>query len=200
MSKLRSKGEQTRAKMVAAASKLLQRHGYHGTGLSQIIKESGAPKGSLYFHFPDGKEQLATTALIEAGREFASKLRNTITPETEPAEAIELACAALAQELVESDYEQGCPVATVALEAAAHSEPIRLACVDHFQDWQDLIKQMLLRNGVEEERAGELALTALSTIEGALLLARVRRSTEPLEQVGRQLHLLLSIVLGNPTH
>ena len=182
--------------MVAAAAKLLQRHGYHGTGLSQIIKESGTPKGSLYFHFPDGKEELATTALIEAGREFGSKLRANLSPETDPADAIEMACATLGQELVESNFEQGCPVATVALEAAAHSEPIRLACVDHFGNWQDLIKGMLLHHGLEEKRASELALTALATIEGALLLSRVRRSTEPLEQVGRQLHLLLSIVLG----
>lgn len=199
MGKLRSKGEETRAKMVAATAKLLQRHGYHGTGLSQIIKESGAPKGSLYFHFPDGKEELATAALIDAGREFGSKLRNSIGPETDPADAIELACAALGQELLESDFLQGCPLATVALEAAAHSEPIRLACVDHFGEWQDLIKLMLLHNGLEEERASELAMMALATIEGALMLSRVRRSTEPLEQVGRQLHLLLSIVLGRPT-
>ncbi len=182
--------------MVATMAKLLQRHGYNGTGLSDVTRESGTPKGSLYFHFPDGKEQLATAALRESGNEFASRLHASLSNETSPAKAIELACTVLAQELVESNFEAGCPLATVALESAAVSEPIRLACVDHFAKWQMLIDAMLQGSGVQPERAGELALTALSTIEGALLLSRVRKSTEPLEQVGRQLHLLLAIVLG----
>jgi TetR/AcrR family transcriptional repressor of lmrAB and yxaGH operons len=196
MKKERTKGAETRAKMVSTMAKLLQLRGYHGTGLSEIIKKSGTPKGSLYYHFPKGKEQLAAAALLESGDDFAAKLRVSLSHETNPARAIELACTTLAQELVDSNFEAGCPLATVALEAASHSEPIRLACVEHFQGWQELIAKMLQGSGVEEERAVELAVTALSTIEGALMLSRVRRSTEPLEQVGRQLNLLLAIVLG----
>lgn len=191
----RSKGAETRARMVETAARLFRKHGYHGTGLSQIIKESGTPKGSLYFHFPAGKEELTTAALLESGRAFSNKLRALMTPEMDPDEAIEIACSALAQELVDSDYEQGCPIATVALEASTHSEPIRLACEEHFQGWQDLMEEMLERRGVAVERAQELAVMALAAIEGSLLLARVRRSTEPLTQVGGQLRLMLSCVL-----
>jgi TetR/AcrR family transcriptional repressor of lmrAB and yxaGH operons len=196
MSKLRSKGEETRARMLEAAAKLFRKHGYNGTGLSQIIKESGTPKGSLYFHFPDGKVELTTAALLEAGREFSSTLRELMSPEMEPAEAIEVACSALAKELVDSDFEHGCPIATVALEASSHSEPIRLACAEHFQDWQELIESMLTRRAVPEDQAREVAVTALATIEGALLLSRVRRSVEPLAQVGRQMRMILACVLA----
>ena len=195
MSKLRTKGEKTRVRMLEAAARLFRKHGYHGTGLSQIIKESGTPKGSLYFHFPNGKEELTTAALLESGREFAEKLRALMTADMGPADAFELACSTLAQELIDSDYEHGCPLATVALETSTHSEPIRLACAGHFQDWQDLIESMLSRGGVAQDQVHELAVTALSTIEGALLLSRVHRSTEPLAQVGRQMRQILSHVL-----
>jgi len=187
MSKLSSKGAETRARMVAITARLLQRYGYNGTGLSQIIKESGTPKGSLYFHFPQGKEQLTTTALLESGQQFAAELRESLTPDISPGDAIELACTALAQRMAESNYQEGCPLATVALEASSTSEPIRLACATHFQEWQDLIQETLQAKGVEREEAHEVAVTVLASIEGALLLSRVHLSTAPLEQVGRRI-------------
>ncbi len=191
-----SKGERIKARVIRTASNLLQRQGYNGTGLSQIIRESATPKGSLYFHFPGGKEELAVAALIAGGTEISNKLHEHITAETEPGHAIEFACAALAEELSTSNYEKGCPLATVALEAASRSEPIREVCASYFQGWQDIVYQMLLSRNVEPVQAGELATLAVASLEGAILLCRANHNTEPLERVGRQLRILLDSTLA----
>lgn len=192
MSKRQTKGERSRARIVATAADLLRRHGYYGTGLSQIIKESGTPKGSLYFYFPGGKVELTQAALRESGSEFGQRLEELITPETPPAEAIEIACKALGQQLAESNYEQGCPLATVALEAATSLEPIREICAEHFTSWRDLIETTLASHDLGGERARDLATTILASIEGAMLLCRAYHSTEPLEGVARQWREFLS--------
>jgi TetR/AcrR family transcriptional repressor of lmrAB and yxaGH operons len=191
-----TKGERIRARVIRTAANLLQRQGYNGTGLSQILRESSTPKGSLYFHFPGGKEELAVAALVAAGTDVSNTLRAHITAETDPGDAIEFACAALAEELSTSNYEKGCPLATVALEAASSSEPIRAVCADYFQGWQDIVEQMLLTREVEPVAAAELATTAVAAIEGAILLCRAHHTTDALERVGRQLRHFLNVTLA----
>jgi len=191
-----SKGERIKARVIRTAANLMQRQGYHGTGLSQILRESATPKGSLYFHFPGGKEELAVAALIAGGTDISNMLQAHITAETEPGHAIEFACTALAEELSSSGYEKGCPLATVALEAASSSEPIREVCASYFQGWQDIVEQMLLARDVEAVEASELATLAISSLEGAILLCRANHNTEPLERVGRQLRRLLDSTLA----
>jgi len=198
MSSILTKGERIKARVIQTAANLLQRQGYNGTGLSQIIRESATPKGSLYFHFPGGKEELTVAALEASGTEFSEKLRSYITSETDPGDAIEFACATLAAQLTDSDFQKGCPIATVALEASTSSEAIRAVCASHFQGWQELVEAMLTSRGVEQERASELATTAISAIEGAMLLCRANHDTIPLERVGRQLRYFLEIALSAP--
>lgn len=194
-----SKGAQSRARVVAAAANLLQRRGYNGTGLSEIIKASATPKGSLYFHFPGGKEELTIAALQESGAEFSDKLRQLIRPETPPGAALEIASLALADELVESGFEKGCPLATVTLEAAAASEAIRKTCEEQFRGWSELIEVGLVARGMSPAQADASALTALSALEGAMLLCRAYKSTEPLVKVGRQLRTMIETLLGERT-
>lgn len=191
-----SKGAQSRARVVSAAANLLQRRGYNGTGLSEIIKASATPKGSLYFHFPGGKEELTIAALRESGADFGDKLRLLITPATDPGEALEIASKALSEELLSSDFEKGCPLATVTLEAASGSEPIRKTCEEQFRGWHELIEVGLVARGMPREAADSCALTALSALEGAMLLARAYKSTEPLEKVGKQLRAMVEMLLA----
>jgi TetR/AcrR family transcriptional repressor of lmrAB and yxaGH operons len=191
-----TKGERIKARVIRTAANLLQRQGYNGTGLSQILRESATPKGSLYFHFPGGKEELAVAALIAGGTDISNRLQAAITVDTDPGHAIEFACTALAEELSSSNYEKGCPLATVALEAASSSEPIREVCASYFQGWQDIVYQMLLSRNVEPIQAGELATLAIASLEGAILLCRANHNTEPLERVGRQLRILLETTLA----
>jgi TetR/AcrR family transcriptional repressor of lmrAB and yxaGH operons len=194
MTESATKGERTRAKLTATAAALLQRQGYHATGLAQIIDESGAPRGSLYFHFPGGKEELAVAALRDAGAYWKQRIETAIEGAPDLGLAIVAVCKLFADELAASDWQLGCPLATVALEASATSEPVRLTCAEHFAGWEASIAARLVASGIEPEAATRMAMFTLASVEGALLLARVERSARPLEVVGETLRALVADV------
>jgi TetR/AcrR family transcriptional repressor of lmrAB and yxaGH operons len=189
-----TKGERTRAKLTATAAELLQRQGYHATGLAQIVEESGAPRGSLYFHFPGGKEELAVAALRDAGDFWKQKIDDAIERAPDLGAGVVAVCKLFADALAASDWQLGCPLATVALEASASSEAVRTTCAEHFAGWEASIAARLAASGVDHEAALRMSTFALATIEGALLLARVERSSRPLEVVGDGLRNLVSLV------
>lgn len=195
MSRAPSKGAADKAgskeRMVEATAALLRRQGYHATGLNQIVREASAPKGSLYFHFPGGKESLAATALQASGARMKMELAALVGGCANPPQAVAAVVEHYARELAESSYENGCPMATVVLEAAATSDTLQEVCTRHYEEWQSLIAAYLLGHGYVESDARDLAGTILSSFEGALLLARAHRSPAPLEQIGRTLTRLL---------
>lgn len=169
----------SRQRLVETASRLLRVQGYHATGLNQVVEESQAPKGSLYHYFPEGKEQLAAEALRCAGKDLGGRLRQVA--QLPPGEGLQLLVEASIQDLIQSDYHDGCPIATVALECPQ----LGPVCDGIFQQALGLLEEMLQRRGYPD--AKELALTIFSAYEGALMLCKVRRSPEPLQQVARQL-------------
>jgi TetR/AcrR family transcriptional repressor of lmrAB and yxaGH operons len=181
-----------RARLVEAAAGLLHRQGYASTGLNQILEHSRAPKGSLYFHFPGGKEELVAEALRGSAAGMSELLERVLehAPSTEL--ALDQIVAYFAAQLEGSSYTKGCPVATVALEQAATSDPLQRVCSAAYARWQQLIATRLIRDGFAAERADAFAGFALATIEGALLLCRAHRSTKPLRRAGAELRLHLT--------
>ncbi|MEU4800924.1 TetR/AcrR family transcriptional regulator [Actinosynnema sp. NPDC023587] len=176
----------TRERVVRSAARLFHAQGYHATGLNQVLAEGGAPKGSLYFHFPGGKEQLAAEAVALAGAELCAELRAVLAATPDPAEALDQVLRLLGERLVASDFTCGCPISGVALDASAESEPIRAACVEVYDSWQRVVADHLDRTD-----ADDLAVVVLAAVEGAVLLARTRRDLAPLHAVGARLGLLL---------
>lgn len=174
----------TRQRMVRTAADLFHAQGYHATGLNQVLTEGGAPKGSLYFHFPGGKEQLAVEAIALAADDLCTALRAVFESTPDPVRALDEALALLGDRLARTDFREGCPISTVALDAAAESEPIREACVSAYDSWQQVIADHL---GGDDD----LATVVLAAIEGAVLLARTRRDLAPLHAVGTRLAALL---------
>lgn len=182
----------SRDRMIEATAQLLQKQGYAGTGLTEILAVSGAPRGSMYFHFPNGKEQLACEALRASGEAWKTRIAEVARGITDPGEAVAAVCAMLGDELEASGWELGCPIATVALEAAGASESIRETCAAHFAGWETIVAARLRAAGFDEATAGVAATVAVSSIEGALLLARVYRSRAPLERVAIALRAQLT--------
>jgi TetR/AcrR family transcriptional repressor of lmrAB and yxaGH operons len=182
----------SRARMIDATAELLQKQGYAGTGLAEVLQVSGAPRGSLYFHFPGGKEQLACEALAASGESWKRRIEAVVDGIVDPGEATAAVCTLLARELETSNWQLGCPVATVALEAAAGSEAIRAACAAHYAGWEEIVRVRLVASGYQDAIARIAATLAISAIEGALLLARVYRSAEPLERVSLALRAQLA--------
>ncbi|MEU2030143.1 TetR/AcrR family transcriptional regulator [Nocardia amamiensis] len=181
------KGTETRGKLVDATRALVERHGYYGAGLNQILASSGAPRGSLYFHFPGGKDELVAAAIAQAGKDIAM-LIDTIEPGDTAAAATRL-LNAFGDRLEASGWQQGCPVATVALDVAAANDPIQAECAAAYTAWEEALRIRLRADGRDD--ADDLAAAVLAMVEGALLLARAQRSREPLERVERTLHNLI---------
>jgi len=183
--------------VLRTAGELFRRQGYHGTGLNQVVAEGQAPKGSLYFHFPAGKEQLATESIDLLGGELRQAIGAVLSAAPDPRAAMLRAAALLGQALEGSGFRDGCPVAVMALEAAADSEPIRAACDGAYDSWLEVIGGYLRSAGVAEDEAGPLADFVLSSIEGALLLARVRRDVGVLRAVAERLGAIVSAAALN---
>ncbi len=183
----RAAGRASREAFVSSTGRLLRRQGYAASGLSEIVSRSGAPRGSLYFHFPGGKEELAAAAMEHTGAELRSAIAAVLASRPHARESIGQLIDDLAGGLEASGYRDGCPIATVALEASGTSEPLRLAAEKAFSSWLQELERGLRAQGMSPEQAARRALLVLAAIEGALLLARVRRDLEPLRAVREEL-------------
>jgi TetR/AcrR family transcriptional repressor of lmrAB and yxaGH operons len=169
--------------MLDAAGRLFRAGGYHATGLNQVLSEGQAPKGSFYFHFPGGKEQLAAEAMREAAEHIRELLVEVVRRAPDAAGAVGAVIDHLGAELAASEYRCGCPLAGVAMDAAGDSAVIASACAEGYQSWRDALVGLLGQHGVPAERRAGLATVALAAIEGGLLLARTERSLAPLHEV-----------------
>ena len=175
------KGEATRQRIVEAAANLMQAQGFHATGLSQIIQESGAPKGSLYFHFPEGKEAIAVAAMEASGRQTTALLDQLLAASPTLADALTPLWHFFMTALADSGFRKGCPIATLTLEAAGEFPAIQACSEAIYGQWQDRIVARLQAEGVSAPEAAQKANALLALLEGALILARARRSLTPLE-------------------
>ena len=182
------KGAETRVRMLDATQELIEAGGYHGAGLNQVIAASGAPRGSLYFHFPGGKDQLVGESVRRAGRAIGDVMEGLADSGMSTAEFADAVLRHLGDRLEESGWRKGCPVATVALEIAATSDALQEVCSEVYTSWEEALRARL----AGRPDADDLAVVTLALVEGALLLARTHRSKEPLERVARQIGVLLS--------
>jgi TetR/AcrR family transcriptional repressor of lmrAB and yxaGH operons len=180
----------SKEKTLSAAVKLFSQRGYHGTGLQDILEAGGAPRGSLYFHFPKGKEQIGEAA-VQLGTEG---VRDFITDAAQTSGNVQAFLVKLARgmaaNLERSGYREGCPVATTALETAAQSDVLGRAARAAFKTWEQEIKRALISFGMKANKADRTATAVLSQLEGALLLARTYRSLEPMQRAEKALLVL----------
>ncbi|MEQ8406522.1 MAG: TetR/AcrR family transcriptional regulator [Oceanicaulis sp.] len=185
-----------RARLIAAAARLFQEQGYAATGLSEILALAEAPKGSLYHHFPGGKAELGAAAMRGAGGLLRATLRARHAGAGDAAGAVEKFAGDLAGWLEESGFKRGCPVATVALEQTPGEGDLAEAIRGALLRTIDLMAEMIEADGAPPGRARSLALTALSALEGAMILARVEASAEPVRAAGAETARLIRSALG----
>jgi AcrR family transcriptional regulator len=176
----------TRDRIVQSSAELFRRQGFTGTGVKQIVAEASAPFGSLYHFFPGGKAQLGEETIRWSGALYGELIGMFFTPGADPAQATRAFFAGAAETLVQTDYADACPIATIALEVSSTNEPMRVACAEVFEGWIAGAARTLQQAGISRARARELAISMLASLEGAFVLARALRSTEPLNAAGRQ--------------
>lgn len=163
-----------REAIVRAAAVLFRRQGYAATGTAQILAMSGAPRGSLYHYFPEGKEQIAQAAVEHAGGLVTATLARLVEQQP-PGAALREYGRLLAGWLGSSDLQDGCPIATTLLELAPTSDRVSAAGRLAFDAWISVLEQALVASGAQVDQARRLATLAVAAIEGALVLARTRQ-------------------------
>jgi AcrR family transcriptional regulator len=174
----------TRERIVDSSAELFRRQGYAATGVKQIVTEAQAPFGSLYHFFPGGKEQLGAEAIRTSGAIYEMLIPAVFGPAPDVVTGVRAFFAGAAEHLRETDYADACPIATVALEVSSRSETLRQACAEVFESWISAGAQVYAPAGLTPAKARELTIAMLAALEGAFVLARALRTTEPLELAG----------------
>jgi TetR/AcrR family transcriptional regulator, lmrAB and yxaGH operons repressor len=185
-----AKASDSKGKTLTAAAKLFRQQGYHGTALHDILEAGGSPRGSLYFHFPGGKEEIGQIALTLAGEAVRASIARAAEASDNAESFLVRIVRGMAADLERSDFKEGCPIATSALETSAQSEVLGTASRNAFQKWELEIKRGLFRFGMPAGDADLAASMVLSQLEGALLLARTYRSLEPIHRAEHAVRLL----------
>jgi AcrR family transcriptional regulator len=185
-----------RERMVRSAAQLIRRKGVSGTGLREIVVEADAPRGSLQHYFPGGKEELVSNALLWAGDVLARRIVRSVS-ELESRTPSALLAAIVddwRRNLTSEQFSTGCPLVAAAADTAATSEQLRQVLRRAFDDWLQPLSDSLVDLGVPLERADNLAIVIIAALEGAIILARIRRDLIPLDALVLELGPVLDAV------
>ena len=172
----------TRRRMIDSAAVLVARHGSRGTSFSEVLEASGAPRGSLYHHFPQGKEQLVHAAVEAAGGRSLALLA-----ELDGLPAREVASRFLGMWrslLTATDFGVGCAVAAVTVDA--ESDALLERAGEVFRAWRSRLAELLTAGGVSADRAAPLAAMLVGASEGGVLLARAERDIAVFDAVAAE--------------
>lgn len=184
-----TRGSSTRLKMLIAAAEVLRERGAAGVTVDEVLNRSGAPRGSVYHHFPDGRAQMLREALEYAGDEITASIDQA---------AGESAAALLGhfvqlweKSLTESDYTAGCPVLAAAVGSGEDEQQLTALAGSIFSRWRQATKRAYVRDGFEPTDAAALADMTVAALEGAVVLCRSGRSLQPLHDVAQQIEFLI---------
>jgi AcrR family transcriptional regulator len=182
-----------RERMVFSAAQLIRRQGVTATGVRDIVEHAQAPRGSVQHYFPHGKEQLVTEAVGWAGRYASGRVDRFLASMTAPTPS--RLFAAMVRQWIEEyrteGFAAGCPLAATTVDCADASDAVRVAVADAFTAWRRPVARALIDMGVPARRAPSLATLMISSLEGAILIARAEQDTRALHTVARELGPLL---------
>jgi TetR/AcrR family transcriptional repressor of lmrAB and yxaGH operons len=179
----------SRASMVRGAVSLIRSRGVNATSFSDVLAESGAPRGSIYHHFPNGKEQLAGDAIRWTSERVLAHQRACRAPT--PAGVLDCFIDMWRQVVLASGGSAGCVVAGVAIDTVAADRPMIDLVRATFRSWVDLLTEQLEAVGVPGRRAARVAVAVVAGMEGALILCRAEGDSGPLETVAAELKRLV---------
>ncbi len=180
----------TRSRLIRAMLHALATRGYHGVGVNDVLAVAGAPKGVLYHHFPGGKAALAEAAIVEAALITSARVERLTQPPATLPDAIGKWLEYEIKHLTDSDFELGCPFATIALETTADDVALRAAIARAFALVRAALERAITAHA---PTADTQALSALivATYEGSLMQARVAHDAAPLHAASRALQRVL---------
>lgn len=183
----------TRTKMLASAAEVMRERGAAGVTIDAVLARSGAPRGSVYYHFPDGRNQILTEALRYSGDSITAIIDD----------AADRGARVLLQEFVEfwerlltdGGFSAGCPVVAAAIGCSDGDDPkgpkLSAEAGAILGRWCTALTRAFVNDGFDDADAASLAVMSISALEGAVVLSRSTRNAGPLHQVGEQLEFLI---------
>lgn len=175
--------------MLESAAQVLREGGAAAVTIDEVLVRSGAPRGSVYHHFPEGRSQILREALEYAGLEITTAIDEAAGESA--AALLRLFVKFWEQSLIDSDYSAGCPVLAAAVGSGEDEQQLTSVAGEIFSRWREASKQAYVREGFEPADATALADTTISAMEGAVVLCRSTRSLEPLHDVAQQMEFLI---------
>ena len=177
----------TKERILDATAELFRTYGYTGTGLKQVVAAANAPFGSLYHHFPGGKQELGVAVIHRSGQMYFELVMGVMEAAPDVLTGVRDCFEGAAAVLEATDYADACPIATVALEVASTNEPLRIATADVFESWiAGGVERFVLEVGPTKAR--ELTIMLITALEGAFILCRAARNTEALHVAGAMVY------------
>ncbi len=190
----------TKARILDASAELFMRYGYTGTGLKQIVADANAPFGSLYHHFPGGKQELGVEVIHRSGAMYLELVTAVFDAAPDIVNGVRDCFVGAAEVLRATDYADACPIETVALEVASTNEPLRQATAEVFESWIGGATERFRAAGIDDGTARELSISLIALLEGAFVLCRAARTTEALDAAGKTAATAVETALrGAPT-
>jgi AcrR family transcriptional regulator len=185
-----------RERMVRSAAQLIRHKGVSGTGMREIVTEADAPRGSLQHYFPGGKEELVSDALLWMGDVAARRTKRCLSEleSRTPSALLASIVDTWRRDLTSEEFSAGCPLVAAAADTAATSERLRQVLGRAFDGWLEPLSESLVDLGVPIDRSDNLAIVIISALEGAIILARIRRDLTPFDALVLELGPLLDAV------
>jgi TetR/AcrR family transcriptional regulator, lmrAB and yxaGH operons repressor len=179
----------TRDKMLVSAAEVMRERGAAGVTIDAVLARSGAPRGSVYHHFPNGRNQILTEALRYSGDSITATIDD----------AVNRGARILLREyvkfwerlLTDCDFTAGCPVVAAAIGSADDEVELSAEAGVILGRWCTALTRAFVTEGFDDADAASLAVMSIASMEGAIVLCRSTHSTLPLRQVGDQLEFLI---------
>ena len=172
----------TRQKLIETAVTLMRRRGLSGAGINEIVRESGAPKGSVYYFFPKGKQQIVKEGLEQYSERVVAFIDSTLSSKRKPGEKVKALFNAFAERIELGEFRHSCPVGTVCLDLDSELEGLRLVVAAAFDHYVKAIEAHFPFQ--DRRRAKSFAGLLLTAIEGAYIRGRADASSKPFREAG----------------
>ncbi|MDZ4267303.1 MAG: TetR/AcrR family transcriptional regulator [Mycobacterium sp.] len=185
----------TRDRILQATAELYRRQGMSATGLKQISSAAKAPFGSIYHHFPGGKESISVEVIRCEGVRYGEFVGAQLA-DTDPAHGIPQLFENAGKLMESQGYSEACSIETIALEVASTNERLRLEAAEVFDGWLTRLSQWFGQLDITEERSRRLAVATLTALEGAFVLCRTLRSIEPIVIAGQGVQAAVTAALA----
>lgn len=176
----------TKDRLIRAAATLFRTRGYHGVGLSDLLQEAKAPKGSLYHHFPNGKSDLALAAATWASDEMLRLIAASFDGAASFKDGATTLCYKLAKLFDLANQWDACPISATLFEGPDNEE-FRAHAELIFEGWIAEVRDQATRLDVPEGDAQSMAEHLFMLIQGGWTLARTRRQSDVLRKLTKQL-------------